>query len=194
MPSHVGSAQQPSCTETDMGLSCNPAAQRQNVANSDHAAPPTPMPIPQGPEANSNPVKRTETIAVVFEPGWISVHEVGGTFLVPVSINDRLTLDFIIDSGASDVSIPADVVITLMRKGTLSRADFRGTRTYVLADGSTVPSATFVIRSLRVGGYTIQNVTASVASVNGSLLLGQSFLKRFNSWSIDNHRHLLILK
>ena len=32
-----------------------------------------------------------------------------GTFVVRVVINDRITLNFTIDSGASDVSIPADV-------------------------------------------------------------------------------------
>ena len=34
----------------------------------------------------------------------------GGTFRVPVTINDELTLKFVIDSGAADVSVPADVV------------------------------------------------------------------------------------
>jgi hypothetical protein len=36
----------------------------------------------------------------------------GGTFRVPVTINDELTLKFVIDSGAADVSVPADVVMT----------------------------------------------------------------------------------
>jgi len=42
-----------------------------------------------------------------------------GVFLVPVLINNRISLDFILDTGASDVSVPADVVLTLMRTGTL---------------------------------------------------------------------------
>ena len=43
----------------------------------------------------------------------------GGTYVVPVLINGAITLDFVVDSGAADVSIPADVVMTLMRTGTL---------------------------------------------------------------------------
>ena len=39
----------------------------------------------------------------------------GGTYVVPVLINKAITLNFVIDSGASDVSIPADVVLTLVR-------------------------------------------------------------------------------
>jgi predicted aspartyl protease len=123
----------------------------------------------------------------------IPVKAQGGTFVVPVLINKTITLNFVIDSGAADVSIPADVVLTLVRSGTLQRSDFIGTQTYRLADGSTVPSTTFRIRSLTMNNLVIENVTGSVANVKGDLLLGQSFLSRFKSWSIDNGRQALVL-
>jgi len=34
----------------------------------------------------------------------------------------------------------------------------------------------------------------SMATVEGILLLGQSFLGRFNSWAIDNSKHVLTLE
>jgi hypothetical protein len=117
-----------------------------------------------------------------------------GTFKVPVVINGALTLNFTIDSGASDVSIPADVVLTLMRTGTLLASDFLGTQNYRLADGSTVPSKTFRIRTLKVGDRVLENVTGSMSGVGGVPLLGQSFLRRFKSWSIDNQRQVLVLE
>jgi tetratricopeptide (TPR) repeat protein/predicted aspartyl protease len=117
----------------------------------------------------------------------------GGTFVVPVRINDQITLKFVIDSGASDVSVPADVVMTLIRTGTIANSDFLGTQQYQMADGSTVPSQQFVIRSLKVGDRTLEDVTGSVAPVKGALLLGQSFLRRFKSWSIDNQSEALDL-
>ncbi len=80
-----------------------------------------------------------------------------------------------------------------MRAGTIGESDFLGSKTYRLADGSTVPSPTFRIRVLKVGDLEIDNVTASVGDVNGTLLLGQSFLSRFKSWSIDNQRQVLVL-
>ena len=113
---------------------------------------------------------------------------------MPVTINGQLTLKFVVDSGASDVSIPADVVMTLVRTETIADGDFLGKQTYTLADGSTVPSQRFVIRSLKVGDRLLENVTGSIAPVAGSLLLGQSFLSRFKSWSIDNQRRALILQ
>jgi len=57
---------------------------------------------------------------------------------VPVLINGAITLSFTIGSGATDVSIPADVVLTLLRTGTLSSVDFLRIQTYKLADGSTI--------------------------------------------------------
>jgi predicted aspartyl protease/peptidoglycan hydrolase-like protein with peptidoglycan-binding domain len=117
-----------------------------------------------------------------------------GTYVVPVLINNAITLKFVVDSGASDVTIPADVVMTLIRTGTLQRSDFVGSTIYQLADGSTVPSETFMLRSLTVGNKVIQNVKAGVAPVKGSLLLGQSFLSRFKSWSLDNGKQVLVLK
>jgi clan AA aspartic protease (TIGR02281 family) len=117
----------------------------------------------------------------------------GGAFKVPVTINGQLTVDFIVDSGAADVSIPADVVMTLWRTGSIAENDFLDSQTYRLADGSTVPSRRFRIRSLKVGGTVLENVTGSIAPVAGDLLLGQSFLTRFKSWSIDNQRQALVL-
>jgi len=116
-----------------------------------------------------------------------------GVYQVPIRINDTITLDAILDSGASDVVIPADVVGTLIRSKTISASDFLGEQTYVLADGSKVPSERFIIRSLKVGSKTLENVSASIASAKAQILLGQSFLGRFRSWSIDNTQHALIL-
>jgi clan AA aspartic protease (TIGR02281 family) len=124
----------------------------------------------------------------------VSLKASGGTFIVPVEINGMLTLDFLIDSGASDVVVPADVFSTLKRTGTIRESDVVGRRTYLLADGSKTQSDIFTIRSLKVGDMIIENVDASVAPSQGPLLLGQSFLKRFKSWSVDNTTQGLFLE
>lgn len=118
----------------------------------------------------------------------------GGIYKVPVLINGSLILNFIVDSGAADVVIPIDVVMTLIRTGTLQKSDFLGSQTYRLADGSSIPSETFRIRELKVGGRIVHNVVGSVANVKGFLLLGQSFLTKFNKISFDYGRHLLVLE
>jgi clan AA aspartic protease (TIGR02281 family) len=134
-------------------------------------------------EASSN----TTRIEIPLKP-------LGGTFVVPVFINGAITLNFVVDSGAADVAVPADVVGTLIRAGTIEKSDFTGKQKYMLADGSISPTVTFIIRSLKIGDVLIENVKGSVSPAAGSLLLGQSFLQRFRSWSMDNNKHVLVLE
>ena len=116
-----------------------------------------------------------------------------GIFVVPVEINGAITLDFAVDSGASTVSIPTNVYNTLVRTGTINDSDIIGQATILLADGSKSKLPVFRIRSLKVGDKTIKNVIAAVLPLGGQLLLGQSFLARFKSWSLDNKKHVLLL-
>lgn len=117
-----------------------------------------------------------------------------GTFEVPAAINGVITLQFVIDSGASDITIPGDVLRTLERAGTVTGADFVGSEQYGLADGSIATEQLVKLRSIKVGQTEIDDIVASIAPGDGSLLLGQGFLKHFASWSIDNDRHVLILR
>jgi predicted aspartyl protease len=110
-----------------------------------------------------------------------------GIFVVPVQINGAITLNFTIDSGAADVTVPADVFSTLTRTGTIGDADITGEQTYVLADGSKTKSVTFTIRSLRVGDKVVENVRGSVTSAQGSLLLGQTFLEPISKSSEEDN-------
>jgi tetratricopeptide (TPR) repeat protein/predicted aspartyl protease len=169
--------------DQEVALALTELGSRQSPPESNNV-PSASIPTKEPPSEQAGPISGPTIVPMVPE---------GGTFLVPVRINDQITLKFVIDSGASDVSVPADVVMTLLRTGTITDADFLGTQEYRMANGSVVPSKQFVIRSLKVGDRTLNDVTGGIAPVEGSLLLGQSFLRRFKSWSIDNQREALIL-
>ena len=184
--------------ETARSLGGPAPAPAASVVASAPAPPPAPALAPAPATGNNIPLVQPREAPVgqaVRGSGTTVVAMVpdGGTFAVPVTINDQLTLKFIVDSGAADVSIPADVVLTLLRTDTITDADFLDKQTYQLADGSTVPSQRFRIRTLKIGDKTMENVVGSIAPVASSLLLGQSFLSRFKSWSIDNQAGALIL-
>jgi len=116
-----------------------------------------------------------------------------GAFVIPVVLNDVITAKFIVDSGAADVSITEDMVSTLMQSGTMTGADLLGSKTYMLADGTMLQGKMYRMASVRIGGMVMQNVTVRIATAKGSLLLGQSFLRRLKSWSIDNARQVMII-
>ena len=110
----------------------------------------------------------------------------GGVYEIPVFINSSLKLNFIFDSGASDVSVSPDVALTLIRTGTVTDKDFIGTATYKFADGSIAKSKIFILKELQIGNKTITNVRASISnSLEAPLLLGQSVLNKFGKVTID---------
>ena len=92
----------------------------------------------------------------------IPLKSLGGTFVVPVFINGAITLNFVVDSGAADVAVPADVVGTLIRAGTIEKSDFTGKQKHMsLLTARFRPPVTFIIRSLKVGDILIENVEAA---------------------------------
>ena len=116
-----------------------------------------------------------------------------GAFYVVGKVNGAVSVKFVLDNGASDVLIPQEVADALTRSGALGRDDFIGTQTYQLADGSRLKSRRIVIRELTVGGQSVRNVVASIGPAKSPALLGQSFLAKFPSWTLDNERQVLEL-
>jgi hypothetical protein len=147
--------------------------------------PPTPPPEQEVPATTASPVAsaRNEVPLVLL----------GDTYAVPTIVNESVKLDFTIDSGSSDITIPADVVFTLIRSGTLSNSDFIGDKIFTLADGRNLRSSEFTLHEVRIGNATVRNVVATVSPLESSPLLGQSLLSRFGSWTLNNNRHVLIL-
>lgn len=127
------------------------------------------------------------------QPAKIKLTRLGGVYAVPLQLNRHVVLYGIVDSGASDISIPADILKAMKDDKILSESDFLDEKTYVMADGSKVAAKRYLIKSVRVGEKELNDVTISSTTKNGVILLGQSFLGRFKSWSIDNKDHALIL-
>jgi len=123
----------------------------------------------------------------------VAVEPHAGAFVVPVVLNGVISAKFIVDSGAADVSITEDMVSDLMKSGTMTGADLLGSKAYMLADGTMLRGEIYRMASVRIGGMVMQDVTVRIAAANSSLLLGQSFLRRLKSWSLDNARQVMII-
>jgi clan AA aspartic protease (TIGR02281 family) len=137
------------------------------------------------PEMQSSPM-----VSAVQQAQKISVPltESGGAFSVSVEINETVTVDMLLDSGAADVAVSEEVFRRLEATGAVKN----GEKHYMIANGTTIRRDLFTIDSLKIGDVILRNVEANVGP--GPLLLGQAFLKRLGSWSIDNAAHILILE
>ena len=130
-------------------------------------------------------LENTEEIPLKFD---------NSVYKLPVTVNSVIKLDFVLDLGASDVSISPDVFLVLYKSGTIKDEDFVGTQTYQFADGTTAKSNVFNLKSIQLGNITIKDVKAAISnSINSPLLLGQSALKKLNTYRIDNVRNVLIV-
>lgn len=125
----------------------------------------------------------------------VAVKKIGGVYSLPVELNGVLKINFIFDSGASDVSISPDVALTLLKAETIKESDWLQGEYYKFADGSIAKSKRFKLKSLKIGNKVIQNVTCSISnSIDSPMLLGQSVLNKFGKYTFDNKRQLLIFE
>ena len=124
----------------------------------------------------------------------IRLEPLNGVYVVPGTINGVVSAKFLVDTGASLVGVPAGLVKSLADSGFIAQTDFLGERTFRIANGSTMQAEALRLKSLQVGNVVVEDVEASVLPENAPLLLGQSFLTRLKSWSMDTTAHTLTIE
>ncbi len=108
-----------------------------------------------------------------------------GVFTVPCKVNG-LPLKFILDTGASDVSLSLKEADYILKNGLLNDEDIIGSDYYQNATGSISVGVRVILREIIFGDIKITNVVASVVlSDKAPLLLGQSVLSRIGKYQID---------
>jgi clan AA aspartic protease (TIGR02281 family) len=109
----------------------------------------------------------------------VRVQRAGTSMLVNVRLNNSVTAPFLIDTGASDVLVSEGVARQL---GLDFGADAR-TKRYSTANGI-VEHPVVTLRTVSLGGATVENVPASVSPNMEVGLLGLSFFNHF-TYNID---------
>jgi len=98
------------------------------------------------------------------------------TFYVSVTIGDQLSEEFVIDTGASHVTISDETLGKLLDK---QQAVFMRSMTGILADGSSIKVPVYRISSLKVGSDCLFNdVEVAVIKGGARSVLGLSVLSR----------------
>lgn len=114
-----------------------------------------------------------------------------GVTKVDCTING-LPLNFVFDTGASDVTISQTEANFMLKNGYLSPRDVVGKQRYQTADGNVSVGTTFILNHINFGGLELTGVHASVVgNQKAPLLLGQTVLKRLGKIEIDNERRVL---
>ena len=115
----------------------------------------------------------------------------GGVTKVECTINN-LPLNFIFDTGASDVTISQVEANFMYKNGYLDSRDIVGKKTYQVATGAIAVGTTIILKQIEFGGLILRDVRASVVETqNAPLLLGQTVLQRLGKIEIDNAKRIL---
>ena len=114
-----------------------------------------------------------------------------GVTKVDCTING-LPLNFVFDTGASDVTISQTEANFMFKNGYLAQKDIVGKQSYQTADGNVSVGTTFILNHINFGGLELTGVRASVVgNQKAPLLLGQTVLQRLGKIEIDNERKVL---
>lgn len=138
-------------------------------------------PLKLGPtRAYTTNLKAFERLESALLTETIELRKDNGVFWVDAVLNGKLSKPMIFDTGASFVSLPADVAGQLGVKPSGDQPIVR----LQTADGTIVEGRLTTLASVRVGKFTVENVECAVlppSVKDAPPLLGGSFLKNFAS-------------
>jgi clan AA aspartic protease (TIGR02281 family) len=116
-----------------------------------------------------------------------------GVYHIFVTIGN-IKKKFVLDSGASEVSLPESFEKELINMGIIKKDYYTSSALYKLADGRIILCRRLILPELKIGNYTVTNVRTVIGKDSSPLLLGKSFLDKFKKWSIDNTTKVLNLE
>lgn len=124
----------------------------------------------------------------------IKMEKVNGVFVMPCKVNG-LSLKFIFDTGASDVSISLTEALFMLKNGYLNENDLIGTEYYRIANGDIQEGTKIILKQIEVGKLKLYNVKASIVhSLSAPLLLGQSALSKLGKIEFNYADNTLTIK
>jgi clan AA aspartic protease (TIGR02281 family) len=124
----------------------------------------------------------------------VPIRRNGGVFEVKVKINSEISMYFVVDSGASNVVLPERIAKILIDNNSLSGGDFIREAKYTIANGDIHSGKVVKLKSMEIGGYTVNDVEAAIIpGENTPPLLGLSALGKFKDWKIDRDTSNLII-
>lgn len=115
----------------------------------------------------------------------IKMQKKGGVYEIPCLVNG-LKMNFIFDTGASNVCISLTEALFMYKNGYITDEDL-GDKTYgQVADGSIIENTKLKLKTIEIAGIIIHDIDAVVvSSIEAPLLLGQSAIQKIGKFEMD---------
>ena len=126
-------------------------------------------------------------------PSVIKMRSIGGVSVIPCKVNG-LNLNFIFDTGASNVTLSMTEASFMFKNGYLDKNDIIGSNNFLDASGNINEGINVNIKEIEIGETKLLNIKATIVkNSKAPLLLGQSALKKLGEINFDLNANTLTI-
>jgi clan AA aspartic protease (TIGR02281 family) len=121
----------------------------------------------------------------IYSQSIIQMRKDGDIMKIPCKVNG-LSLEFILDTGASSVSISLSEALFMIKNGYLKTDDILEKEKYMTANGTIADGTKILIHEIQIGDYKLQNITGNIThTLDAPLLLGNSVLSKLGDFNLN---------
>jgi len=131
---------------------------------------------------------------ITFAQVSIIMNKKNDVYTIPCKVNG-LELDFIFDTGASNVSLSLTEALFMLKNGKLNEEDIIGSSYAQLANGDITENTIIIIKEIEISGLKLNNVRANIVhKLEAPLLLGQSAISKLGKIELDGNKLTILTK
>lgn len=134
------------------------------------------------------------TVQNTYSQKIIKLEKVNGIYKIPCKVNGIL-MNFIFDTGATDVSISLTEANFLMKQGLLRDEDIKEVVKYKLANGKVEKGTKIILKQIDIDGLILENIEASIVhNLDAPLLLGLNAISKLGRVVIEENKLIIYPK
>jgi hypothetical protein len=126
------------------------------------------------------------------ESDTISILSLNGMHYLKLKVGSVVYF-WLMDTGASDMFITKELEEVLLKEKILTPANYKGIGRYELANGDADTCRRYLLPSILMGHYTINNIMVAVSEKGRRVIAGKTLLNKFSYWMINNKENKLML-
>ncbi|MEI7895934.1 MAG: OmpA family protein [bacterium] len=97
-----------------------------------------------------------------------------------------ITTDVCFDAKEKEIYISPVLTMKLLKDGVIDKTSFDGDPTKIIGEGTIADKAVLTLKEIRIGKNTVRDIKAIVSKKVQTLQFGDSLLKKFGTYSIDD--------
>ncbi|MHC1707034.1 MAG: OmpA family protein [Bacteroidales bacterium] len=149
------------------------------------------------PKIDTTRIAKNVVIQVVTDPNLNAITIIPGekdAFDGEIYLNDFVDV-FTYEKAITGLSLSPEKAFLLLERGFISKSDFLGDPTKVLLEGKVADKAKMIIKRVRIGKNTLENVEATVVKdLKSPIRLGDTLLQKISSFTVDKDKKILIFE